>query len=172
MQVTRIHEGDVFSVERLRFDDPQGRNIVKDVVRHPGAVTVIPVDSDGHLVMIRNYRVTVQQWLLEFCAGKIDAGEAPLESATRELQEETGFKAGRIRPIGRFYTSPGFADEMMHVFLATELQSVPRSLQPGERIEVVHVSPEQLDRDIADGTLVDGKSIASWMICRQYMDPS
>ncbi|NBX24892.1 MAG: NUDIX hydrolase [Planctomycetes bacterium] len=164
MQTTRILQGDVFGVDRVRFTSPGGEELTRLIVRHPGAVTVIPRLEDGSLVLIRNFRVSVERWLVEFCAGKLESGEAPESCAARELEEETGWSAARIRPLGTFLTTPGFSDEWMHVFAAEGLTPVDRRLQPGERIEVLRARPEQVDAWIADGTLQDGKSIAAWAI--------
>jgi ADP-ribose pyrophosphatase len=160
-QVTVTHVGPVFSVERLEWVTDAG-TIVKDVMRHPGAVTVIGELDDGRLVMIRNHRVAVGRPLLEFCAGKREPGEAPEDGARRELEEETGYRAGRIDSIGRFYTSPGCSDELMHVFLARALQPVERRLEPGEEIDVVLLAPDRVRAAIADGELEDGKSLAAF----------
>lgn len=159
----RIHEGAVFSVDRLTFETDTGP-LVKDVVRHPGAVTVIAVTSDKRLVMIRNHRVAVGCRLLEFCAGKLEPGEDPIESAGRELEEETGFSAASLIPLGRFYTSPGFADELMHVFEARNLTPVPRRLEHGEDIEVVMLTSEEVESAIRSGALCDGKTIAAFQL--------
>jgi ADP-ribose pyrophosphatase len=166
MQTTRILQGDVFGVDQVRFTPPGGAEIVKLIVRHPGAVTVIPRLDDGDLVLIRNYRVSVERWLVEFCAGKLEPGEPPAACAARELEEETGWSAARIRALGTFLTTPGFSDECMHVFAAEGLTPVDRRLQPGERIEVLRARPDQVDAWIADGTLQDGKSIAAWALWR------
>ena len=160
-QVTTLHQGPVFAVERLLFDH-SGEPVIKDVVRHPGAVTVIGLRDDGRLVLIRNQRVAVGEALLEFCAGKLEPGEDPEYSALRELEEETGYSAAAITPLGRFYTSPGFADELMHVFLAESLTGVDRRLEPGEEIEVVIMEIEQIQAAIRTGVLIDGKSIAAF----------
>jgi ADP-ribose pyrophosphatase len=163
-----MHSGPVFSVERLEFDSESGL-VTKDVVRHPGAVTVIGELADGRLVMIRNERAAVQESLLEFCAGKLEPGEEPLEAASRELEEETGYAAASVRVLGRFYTSPGFADELMHVFLATNLTLVAQCLQPGESIEVELLMPSDVQAAIGSGALRDGKSIAAfhlWELAR------
>lgn len=165
-----IHRGHVFAVERLRYRDEAGRELVRDIVRHPGAVTVIPVTDDGRLVMIRNWRLSVAGWLDEFCAGKLERGEDPALAAARELEEETGYAAEQVRGVGTFYTSPGFADERMHVFEARGLRPVPRRLEVGERIEVVVRSVPEVEALIADGTLVDGKTIAAfaqWQLWRR-----
>ena len=162
--VQRIHSGKVFAVERVAFRDDAGREVVKDVVRHPGAVTVIPVLDDGRLVMIRNWRIAVGGWLDEFCAGKLEPGEDPAIAAARELEEETGRSAGRIRKVGTFYTSPGFADELMHVFEARMLVEVPRRLELGEQIEVIVRAPAELEAMIVDGSLTDGKTIGAYAL--------
>ena len=164
MQATRILQGDVFGVERVEWTDEAGRSHARHIVRHPGAVTVVPELADGRLVLIRNWRVSVQSWLVEFCAGKLEAGEAPQRAAARELEEETGYAADEVRPIGVFLTSPGFADERMHVFAARGLREVPRRLQPGERIEVLIETPETVQAWIADGRMRDGKSIAAFAL--------
>lgn len=164
MQATRILQGEVFGVDRVEWTDTHGRPFTRHIVRHPGAVTVVPELADGRLVMIRNWRVSVQRWLLEFCAGKLEPGEAPLAAAARELQEETGYRAGVLQPLGAYLTSPGFADERMHAFVARDLQPVERDLQPGERIEVVLHEPEAIERLIRDGSLEDGKTIAAFAL--------
>ena len=160
-QVTITHTGPVFTVERhviaLRND---ARTLIKDVVRHPGAVTVIAVKSDGTLVLVRNQRIAVGQALVEFCAGKLERGEAP----ARELEEETGFSAGKIERLGEFFTSPGFTDECMHVFLATDLTPVPQRLEPGEELEVVTMSVAQLRAQIARGEILDGKTLGAFLL--------
>jgi ADP-ribose pyrophosphatase len=157
-----IHRGTVFSVERVSYVGRAGRELERDVVRHPGAVTVIPVLDDGRLVMIRNWRVTVERWLDEFCAGKLEPGEDPAHAAARELEEECGFRAGAIVPVGQFLTSPGFADERMHVFEARGLVPVPRRLEEGEEIEVVLRTPGELSAMIRDGRIEDGKTIGAF----------
>ena len=105
-QMRVVHEGPVFSVETLEYEDPERGPVRKDIVRHPGAVLVIAVTEAGKLLMIRNQRVSVDRWLLEFCAGKLEPGEPPEQAARRELVEECGREAGALVPIGSFLTSP------------------------------------------------------------------
>lgn len=166
VQVESVLRGEVFSVERLRFTDDAGRPITRHIVRHPGAVVVVPVLDDGRLVMIRNLRVAVGEWLVEFCAGKLEPGEAPELAAPRELEEETGHRARDIRPLGWFFTSPGFADERMFAFEARGLEQVPQRLEAGERIEVVILSPEEVEAMIRDGRVRDGKTICAFSLWR------
>ena len=161
------HEGPVIRVERREFE-LEGRRIRKDIVRHPGAVTIIPIEADGTILMIRVGRLPVGRMLLEFCAGKLEPRERPDLAAGRELEEEVGRRAGRIESIGAYYTSPGFCDERMHAFVATGLEPVPRRLEPGEEIEVVPMSPASIDAVILDGSLDDGKSITAWHLFRAH----
>jgi len=162
--VDTTHQGELFRVEVLRYRDDDGRSYTREIVRHPGAVLVLPVLDDGRIVMIRNYRVAVDERLWELPAGKLEPGEPPLTAAGRELIEETGYKAGRIRKLSEFYTSPGFADERMHVFVADQLTSVERDLQPGEDIEVQTVERSKALEMIHTGELRDGKTIAALLI--------
>lgn len=162
-----VHVGPVFSVERREFTnprDPSAPSIVRDIVRHPGAVAVVPVLDDGRLVLIRNHRVAVDEWLVELCAGKLERGEAPASAAGRELIEETGYRADSVTPLGTIYTSPGFADELMHLFLARGLHVVPQALEDGERIEVILRTPEEALAMIESGEIRDGKTIAGLML--------
>ena len=165
--VTVTHVGPVFRVERhivTTTRDAVVHETVRDVVRHPGAVTVVALRDDGVLILVRNRRIAVAQWLLEFCAGKLERGEAPILAAARELEEETGYSAGKIESLGAFYTSPGFTDELMHVFLATALRAVPQRLEPGEELEVVEITQPELAHMIARGEILDGKTLGAYLL--------
>lgn len=172
--VNRPFEGNLIAVERIRIRGADGRDLDREVVRHPGAVAIVPVlDADpgaeGRLVLIRNRRIAVDATLWEVPAGKLEPGEVPIDAAARELEEETGYRAGRVLPLGRFYTSPGFTDELMHVFVADELRQVGQQLQPDEAIEVEALPEARIDEMITSGTIVDGKTIAAiamWRLAR------
>ncbi|MEM7228876.1 MAG: NUDIX hydrolase [Planctomycetota bacterium] len=159
-----VHEGPVFAVEVQESVDSDGRPVRRDVVRHKGAVAIVPMLDDGRLVLIRNFRVAVDQTLWEIPAGGLERGEDPQLAAGRELEEETGYKAGRLDLLGTFYTTPGFADELMHVYVARDLTSVGQRLEPGEMIEVEPVAADDVFRMIDDGTIQDAKTIASCLM--------
>jgi ADP-ribose pyrophosphatase len=164
------HEGPIIRVERLEFAPKRSLDgratpaAIRDVVRHPGAVTVVAVKDDGTMVLVRKRRVAVERWLVEFCAGKLERGEDPQVAAARELEEETGYAARSLVKLGAFYTSPGFADEIMHVFVATGLSPVPQRLEPGEELEVVEMRPEALAAQISTGRVTDGKTLGAFLL--------
>lgn len=165
--VETTHRGSLFTVEVLRAQDEQGRRFTREIVRHPGAVLVLPVLTDGdrqRVVMIRNYRLAVDQRLWELPAGKLESGEDPAAAAGRELIEETGYRAGRLTKLGEFYTSPGFADELIRVFLAESLSETERALEAGEDIEVCVVDCDEAISMALDGRIRDGKTIAALLM--------
>lgn len=159
-----VLSGPIFDVERLMVPTRGGAMALRHIVRHPGAVCVAGVLGDGRLVSIRNFRVAVGEWLEEFCAGKLERGEDPEQAARREFLEETGYRAGRIERLGTFFTSPGFADEVMHAFVASDLTHVGQSLQDDERIEVMLSGPSEFAARIRSGAVRDGKTISTWAL--------
>ncbi len=160
-----VYEGRLFSVTRRRGVDETGRAYEKEFVRHPGAVLVVPRLPGDRVVMIRNLREAVDETLWELPAGKLESGEAPQATAARELIEETGYRAGHLEKVTEFYTSPGFADELMHVYLATDLAPDRQQLEPGERITVQIVAVSEALNMIRDGEIRDGKTIAGLLMC-------
>ena len=150
----------LFTVEHRVFPRDGREPITRDVVVHPGAVVLLPILDDGRIVMIRNYRYAVETELWELPAGTIEPGEEPIETARRELEEEAGYRAGRVRPMMEFFTSPGILTERMYAFLATDLKPVGQKLEAGERI-VSHAVEVSVVRDrLMGGDIVDGKTIA------------
>ena len=157
-----IHSGHVIELCRSRFRTPDGSVMVRDVVRHPGAVAVVPLLPDGTVVLVRQYRAPLDRMMLEIPAGKRDVADEPLEdTARRELVEETGLLAGRLERLVTFHNSVGFCDEESHVFLATELHQVEHDRQGVEELhmETVHVPLEQVPAMIAEGEITDGKTV-------------
>jgi ADP-ribose pyrophosphatase len=158
------HRGRLLRVDVLSWTDTDGRAVEREVVHHPGAVLVVPRREDERLVLVRNERVAVDAHLLELPAGKLEPGEAPQAAASRELEEETGYRPGRIRALGEFYTSPGFCDELMRVFVADQLEPVGQKLEPGENIEVQVIARSEVMAMIGDGRIRDGKTIAALLM--------
>ncbi len=159
--VHRPFRGRLFAVEVLQWADDRGRVIRREVVRHPGAVLIVPRLDGDRLVLVHNYRVAVDDRLWELPAGTLEPGEPPRDAAGRELREETGYRAARIEHLCDFYTSPGFCDELMRVFTADELEFVGQRLEPHEEIEVGVVTADEAMAMVADGRIIDAKTIAA-----------
>jgi ADP-ribose pyrophosphatase len=156
-----VHRGAKFEFRRVGVTMSDGRVLSRDLVHTLGAAVVLPVLGDGSIVLIRNRRFAVGEELWELCAGMIEPDEDPAVCAARELVEETGYRAGTIETLGRFYTSPGYTDEDMHAFLATDLESGAQELEDYEEIRVEAVEPDRVRRMCLDGTIRDGKTLAS-----------
>src|SRR4029434_5442723 len=124
-------------------DEETGKRAQKEVCVHPGAAVILPFLDDKTILLIRNKRYTIHQILLELPAGTLEKGEDPMNCAGRELQEETGYLAKRLKPIGNFYTSPGILSERMYAFAAYDLKKTTPALEDGEEIEVMSVEFEQ-----------------------------
>ncbi len=150
----------LFTVEQRVFERPGQEPVTRDVILHPGAVVILPILDDRRIVMIRNYRYTVESELWELPAGTREPDEEPIETARRELEEETGYRAGQIRPLMEFYTTPGICTERMYAFLATDLTEVGQNLQGAERIEVEVVDLADARDRLLGGDFIDGKTIA------------
>ncbi len=154
----------VFKVfaDRLAF---QGREHTWYVLEHPGAVVIVPVDAQGHVWFVRQYRHAIGDWLLEFPAGTLQPDEAPLACAQRELAEELGAQAAQWFELGSFYVAPGYSSERMWAFLAYDLKPVTGySLDPDEILRPERYPVAQVEQWIAQGALQDGKSLAAWLL--------
>lgn len=159
-QPEELFRGRRFRVERVVQIAPDGTEHPREVVRHPGAVTLLPLLPGDRVCFVENYRASVGQRLIELPAGTLEPGEDPAETARRELAEETGYRAGRIELLTTFYMSPGILDEKMYLYLATDLTPGATSLDAGEDLTVrVLEWSEALDM-ILDGRIRDGKSLA------------
>ncbi|UCG15857.1 MAG: NUDIX hydrolase [Phycisphaerales bacterium] len=160
MRRETLVSGRIFSVERRWYPRNGGGTLMREIVVHPGAVTVLPMLADGSVVMIHNFRHAVEQELLELPAGTLEPGEAPAACAARELEEETGYSAARIEPLCEFFTTPGITNERMLVFVATELTKTRQNLQGDEQIRVEVMHPARLQEMLVGGRIRDGKTIA------------
>lgn len=166
---TPLASGDRVVLHRLAVAGPGGERFERDVVRHPGAVAVVPVTEDGQIVLVRQYRAPVDQELLEIPAGTLDVpGEQRAAAAARELEEEVGLRPGRLEELCTFYNSPGFCDERTTLFLAQELTPVPeRRAGAEERAMVVERRPlEALGDLLATGEVLDGQTVLGWLLAR------
>jgi len=146
-----VLSGRVFDVLSSQLELPSGIRQDLLTIEHPGAVAVAALQRNGELVLVRQYRHATRECLVELPAGRLNAGEDPLEAARRELAEETGLSAREWSPLTTFYPAPGFASERMHVFLARELVLGERAPDPDEDLEVLTMTPEQVLAVARDG---------------------
>lgn len=137
---------------------PDGREVELDIVRHPGASAIVPFASEGEVVLIRQHRHAAGGIILEVPAGKLDPGETPEVCAARELEEETGLRAGRLEALGWIFTTPGFTDEKIHLYAAFDLTDVGARPQEDEHIECVRMPLERALELVWSGELTDAKS--------------
>ncbi len=157
-----VHQGQVVAMYDGRFEGPDGVELRRDIVRHPGAVSVVAIDDQQRVFLVRQYRAPIDADLWEIPAGKKDVvGEAPELTAERELAEEVGMRAGRLEHLIDLHHSPGFCDEFQNVFLATELTDVGRRVDSIEEqyMEVRRVRFAEAIAMATDGRITDGKSI-------------
>ncbi len=161
-----------FKVIERQVERPDGGFARCQFVEHPGAVVILPLVSPNQICLIHNVRLTVDKTLLELPAGTRESGETPLETAHRELAEETGYRAGRIEPIGAFFTSPGILTERMYAFVATDLRPGTPQLEDNEQIVPVVIELDRVLEMIDGGELEDGKSIAAILMWHRKRDPA
>jgi ADP-ribose diphosphatase len=155
-----LFESRIFNVVRKIQTTADGVDHKRDIVEHPGAVVVVPVNDEGKICLIKNFRIAVGQTLLELPAGTREPDEPVIETAHRELIEETGYRAGKIEPLLSFFSSPGISTEEMHLFVATDLTPGEMALEAGEQIEPILVELEEAIGMVADGKIRDGKTVA------------
>jgi ADP-ribose pyrophosphatase len=158
-----------FEVNRLRL--PNQAEGEWECVRHPGGALAVPVTSEGKLVLVRQYRFAAQGRLLEFPAGTVEPDEDPAETIRREIEEETGYRAHRWQPLGKFFLAPGYSDEVIYAFLAQDLEQLetPPAQDDDEDIETVLMTPEELEQSILQGGPIDAKSICSFFLARPLL---
>ncbi len=155
----QVYSGRVvnMSVEKVALSD--GSEVTREVVHHPGAVAIVPMVSPAEVILIKQFRYCARSAIWEIPAGTLEPDETPLACAERELIEETGYRAGKMKSLGGFYTSPGFCTEFLHLFLASDLEACGSDLDADELLEV-HVMPmEEALGKIEEGEIVDGKTI-------------
>lgn len=150
-----------FTVERVTQLLDDGSTISREVIKHPGAVVIVPLMDDGRICLIRNYRISIDQELIELPAGTLEPPEPPIETARRELIEETGYRCDSIVPLCEFYMSPGILDEHMHCFLASGLTLGDPAREHGEQISNYPVTISELASLLRSGRIKDSKSLSA-----------
>ena len=145
---------------------PNGSQVTREVVSHPGAVAIVPIDAEDNVLMVRQYRYAVGQSLLEIPAGTLEEGESPDDTAQRELQEEVGYAARDLRTLGGIYSAPGFCTEILYIYLARDLTPSKLPADDDEDISVERIPMSRVDRLIRLGEIQDAKSVAGLLMAR------
>ena len=169
IQINTVFQGKVFDVRHDEVRLPNGQTTMLDIVAHPPAVVIIPIDNEDNIWFVRQYRYAAEQIMLELPAGVIDPGEQPDLCALRELREEIGMSANQIQKIGEFYIAPGYSSEYLHIYLATELQPDPLPGDEDEFISVERVPTKLVFSIVEDGKLKDAKSLASLLLAYSHL---
>lgn len=160
----RVYDGRVLSLDVDEVSEPGGVHGTREVVRQPGSVAALPVLEDGRLVLVRQYRYAVDARVWELPAGRRDPGETPEAGARRELEEEVGLRAGSLEPLLTFWTTPGFCDEVMHLYRATSLTPVPPRPEADERIEQASFTLDEALAMLRRGEIREGKTVVALLL--------
>jgi ADP-ribose pyrophosphatase len=158
-KIQTVYKGRVVTLNLETVTLPNGVSVELEVVRHPGAAAIVPLKDDHTVILIRQYRLAAGGYIYEIPAGKLHPGESPAHCATRELEEEIGYRAGHLDKIATFFTAPGFTDEVMHLYVARDLARGTQALDSDEVLEIVEMPLEKAMAHIEDGTIRDAKTI-------------
>jgi ADP-ribose pyrophosphatase len=164
-----IHEGRVVRLYLDRVRLPNGAEVELELIEHPGAAAVVPLHADRTVTLIRQYRYAAGGYILEAPAGKLDPGESPEHCAGREVQEEAGLRPGRLHPLGFIHTTPGFTDERIFLYAATELSPVPQALEHDEILDLHRLPLAEALELVARGEITDGKTLCALMRLEQEL---
>lgn len=165
-----ILQGRSFKIRRDTMKAPDGRETNFDIVEHGGSVVILPIDADGNLLFVRQYRHAAGADLLELPAGTRDGNEPFEECAAREIREETGMQAGSLTHIGSFYLAPGYSTEYMGVFLATDLKPNPLPADDDEFLSVEKIPLREALQNAESGEIPDSKSLAALLLARPHLE--
>ncbi len=152
------HKGKIFSLLSGKAQLDNGEFVTRDIVHHNGGVAIVPVIGDS-VILISQFRISIEREILELPAGRLEENEMPEACARRELEEEVGYRAGKMSLAASYYSSVGFTDEKMHIFLAFQLQKVTAHLEPDERIRVMYIPIAELDGKLKNNEFEDSKAI-------------
>lgn len=159
-----VFDGNLLKVYSDKVELPNGKEAEREYIKHPGAVAVVPITEGGKIVLVRQYRYATGKALLEIPAGKLDKGEKPEECALRELEEETGYVAKKLQKLSSIYTTPGFTDEIIHLYIAENLTFAKQNLDEDEFLNVEIYTKDEVKKMIMDGRINDSKSMLALLL--------
>ncbi|KYO65801.1 NUDIX hydrolase [Thermovenabulum gondwanense] len=165
----KVYQGKIINLKIERVKLPNGKESTREIVEHPGAVAIVPVNEKNEVIMVRQFRKAVDKVLLEIPAGKIEKNEDVEECAQRELMEETGYRSRKLVFLADFYTSPGFSDERMYLFLAKDLFEAKGTLDEDEMISVEKIPLTEAVLRAYRGEIKDGKTLAGLLLAEKFL---
>ncbi len=166
----KIFEGKILDLYYDKVSLPNGRTATREKVAHPGAVGIVPVDESRRVYLVKQYRYPPDDILIEIPAGKLDKNEDPADCAVRELEEEIGAVGAKLVSLSNFYTTPGFSDELLHMFVATGFRIKGNNLDEDEFLEVLTFTMDEADEMIKNGKIRDAKTIIGLMLARDFLN--
>ncbi|WP_047985370.1 NUDIX domain-containing protein [Ornithinibacillus californiensis] len=160
INTVKIFDGKVVKLQVDEVTLPNGKQSTREIIKHPGAVAVIPMTKEGKIVLVEQFRKPLEKSIVEIPAGKLEPGEDPQETAVRELEEETGYTTKSLTKLTSFYSSPGFADEIMHIYVAKELEKLVEapSMDEDEFVEILEVTLEEAKQMVEELRIHDAKT--------------
>ena len=164
-------EGRIITLQVDEVELPNGKTSNREIVKHPGAVAVIAVTKDKKIVLVEQFRKALERSIIEIPAGKIEIGEAPEKTALRELEEETGYTSENLQYIQSFATSPGFADEIIHLYFAENIEKLeqPVGLDEDEFVELLHVTISEMEEMVKKQQIYDAKTAFAYIWLKDYL---
>ena len=165
-----LFKGKVFDLKVDEIEYKSGNKGIREIAAHPGGAAVIPLTKEGKLILVTQLRYPIQKISMEFPAGKLDKDEDPLICAERELEEETGFKAGKIHKLGEIYTTPGYSTELLHLYVAQDLTAGEHKREEGElEMEIFELTIDEVEKKIALGEIKDSKTICGFYHLKNFL---
>jgi ADP-ribose pyrophosphatase len=164
-----VYDGKLVKLYRDEVELPDGQRSEREIVRHPGAVAMVPLLPNGEVLLVKQFRAAAQKVLLEIPAGTLEPGEDPLIAAARELQEEIGYKPGKLTRLGAEYTAPGYTTELIYLFLATDLTAASLAADADEFIEVARLPLDAALRRVIAGEIPDGKTQLALLLAARHV---
>jgi len=155
-----LYKGKVFDHQVDEIQYQSGNTGIREIAVHPGGAVIVPVKDDGKIILVKQFRYPIQKTLIELPAGKLEKGEDPLVCATRELEEETGYRSKTIKKLGEIYTAPGYCTEVLYIYSAMQLIPGNHNREEGELgMEIMELSIEEIEKLISSGEITDAKTI-------------
>lgn len=166
-----IYKGRIITLQVDEVLLPNGKTSNREIVKHPGAVAIIAITEDKKIILVEQYRKALERSIIEIPAGKMETGESPVETALRELEEETGYTTNNLQYLQSFATSPGFADEVIHLYLAEHIVEMMKKppLDEDEFVEIMQVSIDEMEALIVDNQVYDAKTAFAFLWLKAYL---